>query len=265
MEVVATIKPLQLIAAAVVRDHGSVSSILDPQQSPHHFTLSPSDRISLARADMTLWIGPVFETFLSDFFAQSDFQAKTITAVDLPDMRLHALSDGQVDAHLWLDSANAISIAQAVMRRAVELDPQNAAAYRQNLLSFRSEIESTNKDIAGRFEDPVRASYAVYHDAYQYFERQFGLKHDMVILNDPERQPSIRAIVQLRNQITEAKPACLLLEIDSSSELVDTVLNGHVLDKITVDLLGASVDANANGFTEFITNIADDFTRCIYE
>ena len=265
VEIVTTIKPLQLIAQAVVRDHGSVSSILDPRQSPHHFTMSPSDRIALARADMTIWIGPQFETFLSDFFAQTAIEAKSITALDLPGLRLHRLAGNQVDAHLWLDSANAVSIATAIMRRVVELDPGNAAAYRLNLERFESEIESRNRDIAERFRAPPKASYAVYHNAYQYFEKQFGLQHSMVILRDPEMQPSIREIVQLRNEVERVQPACLLLEFDSSEDLLSTVLNGYELKMITVDLLGSSVSSAEDGFAEFITNLADDFHRCLYE
>lgn len=265
LEIVTTIKPLQLIAQAVVREHGSVSSILDPRQSPHHFTMSPSDRIALARADMTIWIGPLFETFLSDFFAQTAIESKTITAVGLPQLRLHRLVGNQVDAHLWLDSANAVSIAKAVMRRAVALDPANAAAYRQNLASFESEIESKNSDLAERFRAPPKASYAVYHNAYQYFEKQFGLQHEMVILRDPEMQPSIREIMQLRNDVQRVQPSCLLLEFDSSRELLGTVLNGHEPNMITVDLLGSGVSSTEKGFAEFITNLADDFHRCLYE
>tara|TARA_R110002073_G_scaffold319487_1_gene494153 strand:+ start:392 stop:1252 length:861 start_codon:yes stop_codon:yes gene_type:complete len=265
VDIVTTIKPLQLIAQAVVGDHGSVSSILDPQQSPHHFTMSPADRIALARADMAIWIGPLFETFLSDFFAQTAIKAKTITAVDLPRMQLHTLANDQVDAHLWLDSSNAVSIAEAIMRRAVELDPANEAAYRRNLLSFEGEIESRSALISDRFQSPSTASYAVYHNAYQYFERQFGLQHEMVVLRDPETQPSIRQIVKLRDEVKQIQPSCLLLEFDSSKELLSTVLNGHELDMITVDLLGSGVSSTEHGFAEFITNLADDFYRCLYE
>ena len=265
VEIVTTIKPLQLIAEAVVREHGRVSSILDPQQSPHHFTMSPSDRIALARANMTIWIGPQFETFLSDFFAQKDIKSKTITAVDVPQLRLHTLANGQVDAHLWLDSANAVSIAAAVMRRAVELDPVNATAYRQNLQRFELEIATRNSAIAARFQAPPTTSYGVYHNAYQYFEKQFGLEHELVILRDPETQPSIRQIVQLRNEVERVQPSCLLLEFDSSRELLNTVLNGHKPNLITVDLLGSAVSSTENGFAEFITNLADDFYRCLYE
>ena len=115
------------------------------------------------------------------------------------------------------------------------------------------------------FQSPAVASYGVYHNAYQYFERQFGLQHDLVVLLDPEVQPSIREIVQLRSEVNEKKPACLLLELDASMELVNTVLDGHELKLISVDLLGNNVSTRENAYSEFIANVADDFYRCLYE
>jgi zinc transport system substrate-binding protein len=265
VSIVTTIKPLQMIAEAVVQEYGSVSSIVDPQQSPHHFTVSPSDRINLARADMAIWIGPAFETHISDFFEQSQFKAKTITVSDTPGLQLHTVGDGQLDAHLWLDSSNAIRIATEIAERAAEMDPVNATSYRRNLEKFGVEIESTNQLIAQRFQAPSTKSYAVYHNAYQYFEKQFGLQHDMIILQDPEVQPSIREMITLRSQVNEQRPSCLLLEFDSSSDLVNTVLNGYELKLITVDLLGSNVDSSENAYREFIANLADDFYQCLYE
>jgi len=265
VSIVTTVKPLQMIAEAVVQEYGSVSSIVDPQQSPHHFTVSPSDRINLARADMAVWIGPLFETPISDFFMQPQFKAKTITVIDTPGLQLHSVGNGQLDAHLWLDSSNAVRIATAIAERAAEIDPVNAVSYRQNLHKFSAEIERKNQQIAQRFQAPPEASYAVYHNAYQYFEQQFGLQHDMVILHDPEVQPGIRQIVQLRSEVNEQQPSCLLLEFDSSADLISTVLNGYELELITVDLLGANVNSSENAYSEFIANLADDFYQCLYE
>ena len=225
VSIVTTIKPLQMIAEAIVQEHGSVSSIVDPQQSAHHFTVSPSDRIALARADMTLWIGPLFETHISDFFVQENNKAKAITVIDLPGLQLHTVGNGQLDAHLWLDSSNAIRIATAITERLATLDPVNAISYRQNLENFNVEIESSDKKVAERFESPSTANYAVYHNAYQYFEQQFGLQHEMVILQDPEVQPGIREIIKLRSEVKEQQPSCLLVEFDSSPDLISTVLD----------------------------------------
>ena len=265
VNIVTTIKPLQMIAEAVVQEYGSVSSIVDPQQSPHHFTVSPSDRINLARADIAVWIGPLFETHISDFFVQTQFKAKTITVIDTPGLQLHSVGDEQFDAHLWLDSSNAVRIAGEIAKRAAEMDPVNAASYHQNLGKFATEIENRKQLIAQKFKAPSATNYAVYHNAYQYFEQQFGLQHDMVILQDPEVQPSIRETIQLRRQVNDQRPSCLLLESDSSLELVSTVLNGHELKLITVDLLGSNVNSSSNAYSEFIANIADDFYQCLYE
>jgi|TARA_B110000914_G_scaffold224503_1_gene242409 zinc transport system substrate-binding protein len=265
VSIVTTIKPLQMIAEAIVQEYGSVSSIVDPQQSPHHFTVSPSDRIKLARADLAIWIGPDFETHISDFFVQSEFQAKTITVIDTPGLQLHTVGDGQLDAHLWLDSSNAIRIAKAIAEHTAEMDPANATSYRQNLEKFSRQIESTNQQIAQKFQTPSTKNYAVYHNAYQYFEQQFGLQHGMAILADPEVQPSIREMITLRSQVNEQRPSCLLLEFDSSLDLVSTVLNGYELKLITVDLLGSNINLSANAYSEFVANLADDFYQCLYE
>jgi len=263
--IVTTIKPLQMIAEAIVQGHGTVSSIVGSQESPHHFTVSPSDRINLARADMAIWIGPLFETHISDFFVQAEVQAKTITVIDTPGLQLHTVVDGQIDAHLWLDSLNAIRIAEAIAERAAETDPRNVTSYRQNLRKFSAEIESRNQQIVKRFQGSSTTSYAVYHNAYQYFEQQFGRQHDIVILPDPEVQPSIREIIELRSQVSKRRPSCLLLETDSNSELVSTVLNGYELKLVTVDLLGSNVNSSENAYSEFIANLADDFYECLYK
>jgi zinc transport system substrate-binding protein len=265
VNIVTTIKPLQMIAEAVVQEYGSVSSIVDLQQSPHDFSVSPSDRINLARADMAVWIGPLFETRISDFFEQAGFKAKTITVIDTPGLQLHSVGDGQLDAHLWLDSSNAVRIAKAIAERAAEMDPVNEASYHQNLRKFISQIESTNRQIAQKFQAPSATNYAVYHNAYQYFEKQFGLQHEMVILQDPEVQPDIREIIELRRQVNDQQPSCLLVEFDSSSDLVSTVLNGHELKQITVDLLGSNVNPRGNVYSEYIATLADDFYQCLYD
>ena len=87
----------------------------------------------------------------------------------------------------------------------------------------------------------------------------------MIILQDPEVQPSIRETIQLRRQVNDQRPSCLILESDSSLDLVSTVLNGHELKLITVDLLGGNINLSANAYSEFVANLADDFYQCLYE
>jgi zinc transport system substrate-binding protein len=262
VSIVATIRPLQLIAEAIVQDLGSVTAVVSGQQSPHNFTLSPSDRRLLADADLLLWIGAEFETYLADFYAQSSRAAITLTALQLPQLTLHAAAPGQVDAHLWLDSGNAVIIAAAVTARLVDLDATNAAAYQQNLAQFRRSADKLNTSIKGLFQRSTGNTYIVYHNAYQYFEKQFGLRHQFALLADPETEPGIRATLNGRRQIKQNRPGCLLREATSSQAVIDNMLNGYELKTVTVDLLGEEV-LRAGTYIELINNVAVDFSNCM--
>lgn len=62
--VVASIKPVQSLVAAVMGELGSPSLIVDGSGSPHTWSLKPSQAAMLEDADMIVWIGPELETFL---------------------------------------------------------------------------------------------------------------------------------------------------------------------------------------------------------
>src|SRR5690606_41809470 len=62
--VVTTIKPLQLIAAAVLEDVAAPEVLLPPAASQHNYALRSSDRRLLAVAYRDHWVGPDLDRFL---------------------------------------------------------------------------------------------------------------------------------------------------------------------------------------------------------
>src|SRR5687768_8381059 len=60
-QVAASIKPLQLIAEAITDGVSTPELILSNSQDPHNAALRPSDRLTLAQADIVLWVGPMLE------------------------------------------------------------------------------------------------------------------------------------------------------------------------------------------------------------
>ncbi|MGB0732323.1 MAG: zinc ABC transporter substrate-binding protein [Pontibacterium sp.] len=72
LNVVTTIKPLQLIVADLIGDAGKVDVLLPPGSSPHHFTLKPSQIRTLAEADMVVWVGEDMERFMVKMLGELD-------------------------------------------------------------------------------------------------------------------------------------------------------------------------------------------------
>ena len=63
VSVLTSIKPLQLIAAAVQDGVGHPEVLLPPNASPHNYALRPSDVRRVQSADLLYWIGPDMEGF----------------------------------------------------------------------------------------------------------------------------------------------------------------------------------------------------------
>ncbi len=72
IEVLSTIKPVQMISQAITGDSANSELLLPPSASPHHYQLRPSEQRKLQQADVVLWIGPEFEIFLRKPVAQLD-------------------------------------------------------------------------------------------------------------------------------------------------------------------------------------------------
>ncbi|MBB4264854.1 zinc ABC transporter substrate-binding protein [Roseospira visakhapatnamensis] len=62
--VVASIKPIHALVAAVMGDVGTPHLIVKGGASPHTASLRPSDAAALESADVVVWVGPTLERFL---------------------------------------------------------------------------------------------------------------------------------------------------------------------------------------------------------
>lgn len=262
VSVTVSIRPLQLIAQAIVEDRGTVHSIVDSQDSPHNYSLTPTDRINMQQADLLLRVSPEFEIFLVDIFASQSRSKPLITAASISGISLHNLDDGSADLHLWLNTENAISIAQQLAISLIGLDPENEKEYQEALNQFESDVALLNRSLQNRLSQYQQPDYLVYHDAYQYFERQFGLPGGLALVHDPEVQPSMRDLLALRNKLQVRSPSCILLEADSDEELVNTALENQAIKSEVVDLLGYEIDDGARGYRRLILSVANSFTSC---
>lgn len=274
-QVLASIKPLQLIAAAVADGISSPGLLIAANQSPHNVTLRPSDVRKLAETDLLLWVGPEMETYLAGIMARVE-PDRIVQADSLPDMTLygagsasaheHGAEDGHLhDPHLWLDTGNAVTIARHLALALIALDPQNRARYEQNLRVFGDSIRQLNQRVAARIEAIPEPRYAVYHDGIQYFEKQFGLHHDFVMVPDHEIQPSVRHILTMRELVAERQPACVVEDISTSDAMISTVFRNHPIVRVRVDTLGDAVAAGPDGYVSLVDNLALAIGHCLQE
>ena len=270
VQVLASIKPLQLIAAAVTEGVSEPGVIIPPNQSPHDFNLRPSDMRRLVDAGLVLWVGPGLETYLSGVLSQKAMAGKTLEAASVAGVSLLALNEEEhshegetYDPHLWLSTANALALARALEARLSIADPRHAMRYQTNLARFENAMHTLQDNLQAQFSTLQETPFAVYHNGTQYLENQLGLQHVFVLVPDHEIQPGIRHLLDLRSRLETLQPVCLLEDVNANAATVDTVFRNYPLRRTMLDTLGENIVPGVDAYANLIAGLATAIAQCL--
>jgi zinc transport system substrate-binding protein len=280
VRVLTSIKPLQLIAAAVQDGLGRPEVLLPPGASPHHFALRPSDMRRVQSADLLYWIGPDMETFLPRVLDERE--RPSVAVQELPSLSLrhfgqdesgehehhdehggdehdHDHRPGSVDAHLWLLPANARAIAAKMAADLAAVDPANAPRYQANLAAFERRLDGVDGELKARLAPLAERPFFVFHQAFDYFEAAYGLRHAGVFTAASEVQPGARQVAVMRERLKAAGPACVFSEPPLRPRLTETLSAGLPVRLAELDALGAG----AQSYEQLLQNLAGELAGCL--
>ena len=100
VNVVASIKPVHSLVAAVMDGVGTPALIVDGAGSPHTYSLKPSQARELEKADVVFWVGHQVESFLEKPLEAIASKAKTVELLDAHGLvKVKLREGGAFDSH----------------------------------------------------------------------------------------------------------------------------------------------------------------------
>jgi zinc transport system substrate-binding protein len=100
VKVVASIKPVHSLVAAVMQGVGAPGLIVEGAGSPHSYALKPSQARQLQQADLVFWIGKDLEAFLERPIEGIATKATTVALIDSHGLtRVKFREGGAFDSH----------------------------------------------------------------------------------------------------------------------------------------------------------------------
>ncbi|MFJ2466100.1 zinc ABC transporter substrate-binding protein ZnuA [Pseudomonas sp. NPDC087615] len=279
VKVLTSIKPLQLIAAAVQDGVAIPEVLLPPGASPHNYALRPSDVRKVQSVDLLYWIGPDMEGFLPRVL--SGRKLPSVAVQDLPGLKLrhfaedsHSHSEdadehdhdhrpGTLDAHLWLSPVNARVIADKMATDLSAADPANAERYQHNAKAFDERLDALDQRLKKRLASIEGKPYFVFHEAFDYFEDAYGLKHTGVFSVAAQVQPGAQHVAAMRTRLQEIGKTCVFSEPPLRPRLAETLVAGLPVKLAELDALGGYTSATAQGYEQVLEKLGNDLAGCL--
>ena len=152
------------------------------------------------------------------------------------------------------------------MRMAADLsaaDPANAARYQANAQAFSQRLTALDQRLKARLAGVQGQAYFVFHEAFDYFEAAYGLKHAGVFSVASEVQPGARHVAQMRERLQAAGPTCVFSEPPLRPRLAQTLSAGLPVTLAELDALGSAVPVGAQGYEQLLENLAGSLAGCL--
>ena len=288
--VVASIKPLGFIAAAISEGITPVEVLLPDGASEHDYSLRPSDVKRIKNADLVVWVGPEMEAFLTKPAAALP-ASKNLEIAALPAVKSQLIrggeeeeeheeghaSDksedqdsshthhhhGEYNMHLWMSPKIAQESAVAIHGKLLELMPESKAKLDANLQQFEAALAETDKHIGAQLAPVRNKGYFVFHDAYSYFEKHYGLSPAGHFTVNPEIQPGAQRLHQIRTQLVEQKAVCVFAEPQFRPAVIDAVSRGTSVRKGTLDPLGMGISLTKDSYVKFLSQLSSQYASCL--
>jgi zinc transport system substrate-binding protein len=154
----------------------------------------------------------------------------------------HAHAPGEPDPHVWLSPETVRIIAANVRDGLQEVDPGNARIYAENHAAFARELDALHAEIQGILSGVRKRSFMVFHPAWGYFARTYGLEEVPIEVSGSE--PSPRELARLIKVAQEEEVSVVFVQPQFSRKSAETIARQIGAAVVTADPLAEEWAAN---------------------
>ncbi len=224
LSVVVSIVPQQYFVNRIGGEYVDVTVMVPPGFSPATYEPKPAQLQALSKADAYVRIRVPFE---------NAWMERIVSAND--DMLIIDESEGierigGKDPHIWLSPQLVKVQAQTIYKGLVELDPDHEADYEANLDAFMADLNELDTGIQETLSRLESHKFMVFHPAWSYFARDYGLEQIPVQIEGSE--PSAVEMANLIQTAQESDIKVIFVQPEFSAENAEAIaeeIDGEVL------------------------------------
>ena len=135
---------------------------------------------------------------------------------------------------------NAKIILSEMAEHLIEKDQKNASTYKANLKKAHNDLDKLTKKVKSELSKDFKS--VVFHDAYQYFEKRFGINILGAFTVNTDVMPGAEQLAEIREVIEHDKVSCIFSEPQFNPDIIKAVAKDTNVATGVIDPLGATLD-----------------------
>jgi zinc/manganese transport system substrate-binding protein len=234
LKVVATFSILADFVKNVGGDRIDLATLVGPDGDAHVYTPTPADGRRLADARIVFMNGLGFEGWMNRLVKASGSKALVVeTSKGVPTIRGerdrpaqgHGRAHGSVDPHAWQSVANAKLYVANIRDGLVQADPAGKDAYEANARNYLAQLDALDSEVKGAVTriPAERRKVIMSHEAFAYFEQEYGLDFVAPQGVSTETEASAKDVARIIQQMRREKIAAVFLENVSDARLIERI------------------------------------------
>ena len=228
VNIAVSILPQETFVKKIGGDKISVMTLVEPGESPHSYEPKPSQMVALSKAHIYFPIQIDFENAWLDKFASQNKNMQIVQMSNgvqriMMEKHKHHKKGGEdkkivkPDPHVWLSPLNVKIMAKNIYNTLVKVDPENKTYYKDNLNKFLqliSEVDTKINEIL--LNIPANSKFMVFHPAWGYFARDYGLVQFAV--EKEGKEPTPKALMKIIEQAKKEDIKAILVQKEFSKK-----------------------------------------------
>jgi zinc transport system substrate-binding protein len=266
LTVAVTILPQKEFVEEIAGDYARVIVLVPPGASPHTYEPTVKQLEEMSSADVYFKVGSgidverawmyklggintamtIVDTSAGIQFIAGGHDDETISGAE------HIPGPEGYDPHIWLSPRNAKIMVENTFYGLATADPAHAGMYRENADTYSAKLDTIDRNITREIKRAQTRTFMVYHPAWSYFARDYGLVQ--VPIETDGKEPTPMGIENLIRKAKEENITVIFASPESSTKSADVIareIGGEVV----------LVSALEEDYLENIKNVADAFAR----
>ncbi|TPK46778.1 metal ABC transporter substrate-binding protein [Mesorhizobium sp. B2-5-4] len=240
LKVVASFTVVADFAKNVGGDRIAITTIVGPDGDAHVYEPSPADAVAMAKADIVLVNGLHFEGFLQRLVDASATKAsivtltKGVTPIDFkPEFADADAAEGVgtgggktvADPHAFQSIANAKIYVKNIAEAFCAADSDGCVSYQTNAAAYTRKLDALEGEVKAAIQSIPEAKRVVItsHDAFGYFEHEYGLTFLAPQGISTDSEPSAADVAKLVEQVKQDKAAAIFVENITNPRLIEQI------------------------------------------